>query len=315
MKRIVFACASLLVLSLTMATARAENFAGTWSIAPSSKAGEVNLELRYTRSGAFGNEQWDESEDTPISQLRGLTAADIRDGGARKSFSIEQDAGDFQADGTFNGDTGGGTWTFRPNPSFANDLRRRGIGAPSDKQQFELAMARFKLSTLDALLASGFERPSIDDLVRMGQHGVTNDYITAMKNVRLSPKRVSELIRMRDHGVSARYAADMLRRAPQLSAEDLIELRDHGVSSDYMAALADAGYGNVSPSDAERMVDHGVSRSYLQGLRNLGYHPSVDDLVRLVDHGVSINFIERMRQHGYTRLSVDDLIRLRDHGF
>ncbi len=315
MKRTAFACATLLVLSLMTANARAESFTGTWSIAPSTKPGEVDLELRYSRTGVFGSEQWDESEDTPISELRGISAADVRASGQRKSFTLAQDAGEFRADGTFNGGTGAGVWRFQPNPSFANELRQRGIGGPSEKQQFQLAMSRFKLSTLDALLHSGFERPSIDDLVAMGAHGVNDDYIAAMKNVRLSPKRISELIRMRDHGVSARYAADMLRRAPQLTAEDLIELRDHGVTSEYMQALSDAGYGNVSAPDAERMMDHGVSRRYLQGLRSLGYHPSVDDLVRLVDHGVSVDFIERMRRHGYTHLSVDDLIRLRDHGF
>jgi hypothetical protein len=314
MKRSIFSCALLLVFSLTVAYARAETFTGTWIVGPSSKAGEVNLELRYARTGPFGSEQWDESDDTPISELHGLSVSDLR-GNERKTFSIQEDAGEFLADGTFNGGSGAGTWTFQPSPSFANELRRRGIGSTTEKQQFQLAMARFKLSTLDALLASGFERPSIDDLVSMGAHGVTDDYINAMKNVHLSPKRISELIRMRDHGVSARYAADMLRRAPHLTAENLIELRDHGVSSEFMQALADAGYGNAPPSDAERMMDHGVSRRYLEGLRTLGYHPSVDDLVRLVDHGVSIAFIERMRQHGYAHLSVDDLIRLRDHGF
>jgi hypothetical protein len=315
MKRIVFVCAALLVFSLSSAPARADNYTGTWSIAPSSKAGDVDLQLRYVRSGSFGSEQWDESEDTPVSQLHGLTTADIQSSGARKTFTIQEDAGAFRADGTFNGGNGAGTWTFVPSPAFANELRRRGMGSPTDKEQFQLAMARFRLSTLDSLLNSGFERPSIGDLIAMGQHGVDDDYINAMKGVRLSPKRISELIRMRDHGVSAKYAAEMLRRAPQLTAEDLIELRDHGVSTEYMQALVDGGYGNVSPSQAERLMDHGVSSRYLAGLHRLGFHPTVDELVRLADHGVSIAFIERMRQHGYTHLSVDDLIRLRDHGF
>ncbi len=191
----------------------------------------------------------------------------------------------------------------------------RGIGAPTEKQQFELAVGRFKLATVDTLLRSGFQRPSVDDLVNMVEHGVSDNYVNAMKGLRIDPKTVGELIRMRDHGVSANYAADMMRRAPQLSSEDLIELRDHGVSSRYMEALTNAGYGNVQPSQAERLMDHGVSREYLAGLRQLGYHPSVEDLVRLADHGVSISFIDRMRTHGYTHLTVDDLIRLRDSGF
>ena len=315
MKRVVLAWAMVFAACSAPAAVRADNYTGTWSVSPASKSGEVQLEVRYVRTSGSGTEEWDESHGVPLSDLRGLSGADLNSNGQAKSFSIVQDAGTFHATGTFASGSGGGTWTFVPSSTFSEGLRKRGIGAPDEKQQFQLAMAGFKLSTLDSLLSSGFERPSIGDLVAMGEHGVNDQYILAMKNVPLKPKSVSELIRMRDHGVGTEFAAEMLRRAPQLTAEDLIELRDHGVSTQYMKALADNGYGNVAPSQAERMRDHGVSTSYLQGLRAMGYHPSVDDLVRLADHGVSISFIERMRSHGYSRLSVDDLIRLRDHGF
>ncbi len=309
-----FICALLLIVSLMRANAHTENFAGTWSISPSDKPGEVRLRMEYRRSEAGDNESWSESNDVPIAQLHGLTFNDIRTGG-NKAFIIVQDAGQFRADGSFSGGQGGGTWTFAPSGTFASALAQRGVGTPTDKEQFQLAMGRFKLSTLDTLLRKGFQRPSPGDLVAMVEHGVTGDYVDAMSGLRIEPKTVGELIRLQDRGVDARYAADMLRRAPQLSAEDLVELRDHGVSSEYMQALADGGYGNVVPSQAERMMDHGVGHDYVRALRRLGYHPNVDDLVRLVDHGVSVSFIERMRSHGYTHLSVDDLIRLRDHGF
>lgn len=313
MQRLFFSCALLLVLSLMSATARAETFSGTWSITPGG-TGTVHLRVEYRHADSNGNEEWDQSSDVPLSQLRGLSATDLN-GTGMKSFSIVEDAGDLRAQGSFQSGRGGGTWTFVPNAAFASALQQRGAGTPSEKQQFQLAMGGFKIATLDTLLHSGFQRPSVDDLVRMTEHAVSSDYVDAMKGLRFSPKTVGELVRLRDHGVSARYAADMLRRAPQLTAEDLVDLRDHGVSTEYMQALAQAGYGNIAPSEAEKLMDHGVSRNYLAGLQRLGYHPAPDDLVRLADHGVSVAFIERMRGHGYKSLSVDDLIRLRDHGF
>jgi hypothetical protein len=314
MQRIIFSCALLLVLSLMSTAARAEQFSGTWSITPGDRAGQVHLRIEYRRTDANGNEEWDESSDVLLSQLHGLSAADVNGTGSH-TFSMVRDAGAFNAQGSFSGGHGGGTWTFVPDRNFAGELSKRGAGTPSDKQQFQLAMGGFKLTTLDTLLQNGFQRPNVDDLVRMSEHGVNDEYVNAMKGLRLTPKTVAELIRLRDHGVSVAYAADMLHRAPQLTAEDLVDLRDHGVTTQYMQALAQGGYGNVPPSQAERMMDHGVSSGYLAGLHRLGYHPSPDELVRLVDHGVSVAFIERMRSHGYSRLSVDDLIRLRDHGF
>jgi hypothetical protein len=284
MKFLVFTCALIALVSSVSAAGRAQAFAGTWSITPSDAAGKVQLRMDYR--SANGNDTWSESEDIPISELRGLSMSDVHSNG-RKTFSISQDAGQFSAEGVFSGGQGGGTWTFVPAPSFAAELRRRGIGPPTAQQQFELAMGRFKLTTLDALLRNGFQRPTSGDLVSMVEHGVSTDYVAAMKGLSFDPKTVA----------------------------GLITLRDHGVTPQFLKRLASAGYANLNPAQAQQMVDHGVTGDYVDGLRRLGYHPTVDDLVRLVDHGVTIAFLQRMRSHGYTHLSVEDLIRLRDHGF
>lgn len=304
-------CTALLISSLQPVFAAPNQYTGTWNIEPSSKSADVNLRMEYHG----GTETWEESNDVPRSQLSGVSAADLNSNGERKRFSIRRDAGEFQAEGWFAHGRAAGTWTFLPSQNFRSELARRGVGAPDDRQQFQLAMSGFTFATLDALNAAGFQRPSVADLIRMFEHGVTQEYVAAMRGVPIRPKTVDELIRMRDHGVSAPFAAAMLRSNPGLSGEDLVNLRDHGVGADFMLALAQDGYGTVSANDATRLRDHGVSIEYLQGLRRLGYHPGIDDLVRIADHGVSVAFIQRMRSHGYTRLSADDLIRLRDHGF
>lgn len=257
MKRVVLAWAMVFVACSAPAAVRADNYTGTWSVSPSSKSGEVQLEVRYVRTGTFGSEQWDESHDAPLSELHGLSSADLNSNGQPKHFDIAEDAGTFRATGTFASGTGAGTWTFVPSTTFADSLRKRGIDAPNEKQQFQLAMSGFKLSTLDSLLNGGFERPSVGDLVEMGEHGVTDSYIAAMKNVPLSPKRVSDLIRM----------------------------RDHGVSSEYVQRLNQMGY-HPDAGDLVRLVDHGVSTSFIERMRSHGYtHLSVEDLIRLRDHG------------------------------
>ncbi len=121
MKRMNFLCALLLVFSLLGAAARADTYAGTWSISPTSQSGDVQLHMEYHRSDANGDQTWSESDDFPISGFRGLSADDIRTGG-HKTFSIVEDAGEFHADGMFSGGQGGGTWVFAPSGSFAAAL-------------------------------------------------------------------------------------------------------------------------------------------------------------------------------------------------
>ncbi len=240
-----FSCTLLLVLSLITCVARADTYSGTWSITPSDKAGQVQLALRYRHVDSHGSDEWDESHSVPAPQVR------------NNAFTIATDAGDFHAQGTFSGGNGGGTWTFAPNPNFSRELQRRGVSAPSDREQFELAMAGFKLSTLDALNAAGFAHPSAHDLARMAEHGVTDDYVAAMKGLNFSPKTVDSLIRLRDHGVTVQYLRGLQRLGYMPGADDLVRLADHGVTVSFIERLRSHGYTHLSADDLIRLRDHG----------------------------------------------------------
>ena len=241
-----FSCALLLVLSLMAPRARADSYSGTWSITPSSMPGKVILELRYHRTDSTGTHEWDDSHDVPAPHVR------------NNSFVISTDAGDFDAQGTFSGMQGGGIWTFMPNPGFAAQLQRRGIDAPSEKDQFELAMVDFKLTTLDTLLASGFARPAVSDLVRMAEHGISNDYVAQLRGVQFSSKTIESLIRLHDHGVTPQYMQGMQRLGYHPSAEELVRLVDHGVTVAFVERMRKYGYTHLSADDLIRLRDHGI---------------------------------------------------------
>ncbi len=286
MKKLFIVCVGVILSLLLALAAQAQTYSGTWIAQPSETSGMVNVELAYEHHAPGDDSRWDESSDVPYAQLHGLSPNDFRSHGMHKGFTLERDAGQFNADGWFANGRGSGGWTFNPSAQFRSELQHRGISGLDQNAQFRLATVNFRLQTLDQLRSAGFALPSVADLVQMSEHGVDERYVAAMRGVPLQPKTVAELISMRDHGVSPEFAAQMMRTDPRLTGEDLIRLRDHGVSPDYLG-----------------------------GLQRLGYHPNPSDLARLVDHGVSIDFIQRLRSHGYTHLSVDDLIRLRDHGF
>ncbi len=284
MKLTIFVLCALLLGSL--APALAEDYSGTWTLEHSTQAGSVELGLRYEKTTASGNQEWDESRTVTWSDLRGVTSADLDSNGAQKSFSIVRDAGSFQAQGFLSHGHGAGVWTFAPSSSFNDQLRRRGIGAADQHQQFELALSGFQLGTLDQLLAAGFQKPSAGDLVAMAEHGVSDTYVQELRGLGLHPNSAQALIRLRDHGVGGSFAAAVMKAFPGTTVDELVRLRDHGVGTAYMQTFA-----------------------------SMGYRVTADDLIRLRDHGVTSSFIERLRSHGYSKLSIDDLIRLRDSGF
>ncbi len=284
MKLSLFALCALLLGSLCPALA--EDYSGTWTLEHSTEPGSVQLGLRYEKTTAGGNQEWDESRSVTWSELRGVTSADLDSNGVHKSFSVVRDAGTFQAEGSLSRGHGAGVWTFAPSSTFNDQLHRRAIGVATWQQQFELAMSGFQFSTLDQLLASGFQRPSAGDLVAMADHGVSDRYIQELRGLGLHPNSAQALIRLRDHGVGGSFAAAVMKAFPGTTVDELVKLRDHGVGTAYMQTFA-----------------------------TLGYRVTADDLIRLRDHGVSASFIERLRSHGYTKLTIDDLIRLRDSGF
>jgi hypothetical protein len=227
------------------AGARADSYTGTWKITPSWTPARVHLEMRYSHVDSHGSDEWDESHDVPAPRVQ------------NNAFTIQSDAGTFFAQGTFSGGSGSGTWTFSPSSSFRSELQRRGVGQPSAEEQFALAMSDFKLASLDALLADGFEKPSAHDLVRMTEHGVTDDYIAAMKGLQFSPKTVDSLIRLRDHGVTAQYMHDLQKLGYNPSADDLVRLVDHGVTVNFIQRMREHGYTHLSADDLIRLRDHG----------------------------------------------------------
>jgi beta-lactamase regulating signal transducer with metallopeptidase domain len=308
---------------------------GTWQIAPSRTEGTIHLTIVELRST--------HGRDVPLSQLDGLTAAQLASGGP-VTFRLRRDAGTFTFEGVARGGVAGGTFTFAPTPTFAADLAKRGFAAPAPQEQYDLARADVGFAFIDELTRQGYAKPSTADLVRAGQHGVSTTYLREMGELGHRLGTLEPLITLRDHGVTPDYirgladeghkklSADELRRArdhgvsveyirgmreagyASLPLDGLIRTRDHGVSPEYVRQLADAGYRKLPLEEVVRVRDHGVSIEFVRDMRQLGYSLSLDDLVRARDHGVSTEYIRELQKLGYEKLPLDDLIGLRDHG-
>jgi len=80
--------------------------------------------------------------------------------------------------------------------------------------------------------ALGYAGLSLEEYVRMRDHGVTPDFVESMKEVGYTQLTAGELVRLRDHGVSASYVRqvkDRIKESP--SVEEIIRMRSHGEHS------------------------------------------------------------------------------------
>jgi len=261
-------------------------FAGMFQLSGCATTGQVRLRLEYHNFRPGHVDSDDVAACVPFSELRGLSMADLASNNVvRRTFTIVRDAGAMQAEGRIGAGAGSGTWTFSPSLAFVVELQRRGIGAPSTMQQFQWTLTNFQIATLDMLRRNGFERPSVADLVTMGDVGATNELLDAVASLPAKTKTVGELNRVAEVGVTATYIAGLERLGYRPSLEDLVALKEVGVTPSYAA-----------------------------GFLRLGYHPSAQELVRLKEVDVTPAWAERERSRTTGHLSIDDLIRMEERG-
>src|SRR5258708_4872770 len=205
-------------------------FTGQWLV--DSKWGgadQTYLELR--QESWEGRGSWNSSFNIQLSDLRGLNQSQVMSNGAVVQFQLVRDAGTLNCEGWFKDGKGAGHYTFTPNQSYVSELRRRGYDAPTDEQQFTMAVHNVSYALMDELSAQGYDRPSLDTLVRTGTHGVNIEYVREMGGLGFRLKSVESLVRMRDHGVGPKFIKELNALGyNQLSAEEYVRVRDHGVN-------------------------------------------------------------------------------------
>jgi hypothetical protein len=306
----------------TAADAQGERFEGQWLVEYRTDEGKTSLTLNFheDRQGADGRvhrSNWNTTRNVAPESLQGLTREQaFSASGTQVRFDLRRDAGTFACEGWFRQGSGSGHFTFVPDPGFAAELARRGVGTPDTRQLFRLAMAEVGLALLDELKSAGYPQPTIDQLVRMGDHGVRADYVRGLKDLGYRLATIESLVRMRDHGVSLEYIGE-LRDAGfrDLPAETLVRTRDHGVTPSFIREMRAAGFDIPSLEGLVRVRDHGVTSDFIKEMRGEGYDSlTLEQLIRTRDHGVTVEFIRELRDLGYSHLQLEQLVRMRDHG-
>src|SRR2546430_566059 len=144
---------------------------GQWLIETGHQSGKVELNIRYGEGGGRHSSNW--GRTVPLSQLVGLSEADMRGAGVTVHFKIVRSAGTLDCEGWFASGKGSGHFTYQPNPAFVSELTKRGIDGPPPTawEQFQMTMADVGLELVDELKRQGYDRPTAGLLARMATHG------------------------------------------------------------------------------------------------------------------------------------------------
>src|SRR5262245_3064582 len=145
-----------------LASSIAQNsITGQWIVSPSKADGFVQLTLQ--RTGPDRN--FNSSTSVPLSQLRGLTAAEMRKDSGMTKFEIVKNAGTLQCEEWFKNSKESRTFVFKPNLNYVSEMRSLGYNNLSDDRIFSLTIHDVRLDFVHELIAAGYERTDMDQLV------------------------------------------------------------------------------------------------------------------------------------------------------
>jgi len=286
---------------------------GRWMI--DSRDDRDWIQLNFMVRDGKGHSSWS-GRDITLAKLQGLTGQQLAGPSSDVHFTVRREAGTFDCQGRVSGGEGGGVFDLVLDDKFADALDRRGVGRPTQQQQARLAFADVGIGLLDELKGQRLPTPDVDELVTMGEHGVTLDYVKGMSDLGYRMPTLGALVQARDHGVDPKYVEGLQKAGfDRLEYEELLRARDHGVDTRYIAEMVEFSKERMTLDQLIELRDHGVDGRYVREMRKLGLTDgSLASLKRSRDHGVDPHFVADMADAGYDGLSLESLVRARDHG-
>ena len=276
------ACAALAISSAGLA---ADWTTLPFQLAKTRDAGRVQFSIQQPQDGKRSG-QW--SQSVALGEFQGLSAAQLTAAAATPiRFALARPAGRFTCSGSARSSNVRGTCRFAADAVFSAELARRGLGRPSLRQSYKLAMSDFRPDVLDALAAAGYPRPTIEQSVSLGIFQVRPAYIRGLAD--------------------AGYRLG--------SVDDLVGFKIHKVTPELIRSYRALGVRKLEADDLMAMAIHQVTPAFIQGFAKLGYRDlPADELVQLKIFNVTPADVRALQAEGVATPSADQLVELRLFG-
>lgn len=240
------------------------------------------------RQNVGGPDQNNWSDGFRPSDLVGLNLAAFRGAGSHPlSFAIVHEAGRLDCSGHGGDSFAVGTCSFTADPGFTQLLQARGIGRPTDEQQFGLMAVNARREMIDAVAAANYPTPSIDDLMSLAALGVNGAYISEMARAGYRPKTI----------------------------DTLIQFKALNITPEWIRQFVNIGYGNLPGDELVELKALNITPEFIAGFDRVGYrHLPIDELVQLKALNITPEFVQRIEAVDGTKPTVDKLVQIKSFG-
>lgn len=170
-------------------------------------------------------------------------------------------------------------------------------------------------SLLAALANAGYSNLDVDEIIKLGTHGISARYLTAMNNAGWGKLTPDQLIQLSTHGVTPRFLQGIADSGlKNLTLNDTIEMSIHGVRPELIREIHALGFGPYTSKQLIEFSIHGARPDLFRALKDSGFQ-SADpkQILEAVTHGVKPSDIREAQQYGLN-LTLRQIIRLKQAG-
>ncbi|MFN7139431.1 MAG: hypothetical protein ACK4UN_08840 [Limisphaerales bacterium] len=281
--------------------------AGTWSAELSRHQLGKNERLWFTISVREATAHHSFGIQTEATDQYSFLFADKKSW--RGSYEILTTAGNLVLLGNLSVKKASGDFTFTVDQRYLDQASTHMAEPPSSVELLQLGLQAVTISDIQTYAANGLKLTAAN-VLRLKRSGVAPDYVLAVRKA--GNFSIEEIVRMRNAGVQQDFPSALKEARYDFNAEQLVRLRHSGISAADAAAWKKAGF-DFDAEGLVRMRNSGVKPEFGQVVGSAINHITPEELVRLRNSGVAPEFVVTARKADPS-LTVEELVRLRNSG-
>ena len=222
-----------------------------------------------------------------MSDLQGLSKAQISGSNSAVNFKIVREAGTIDMTGRFDAGKGSGTFRFTSNSSFESKMKDLGFEEIPAKKLFASAVLNIKSATASELRSAGLKVMKFEDVFKATIFKIDAKYISDMNSAGFKNLDMEDLVKGRIFKIDAKYAKDVLAMGfGEKSLEELVKFRIFKVTPEFLSSMKAEGFSNLTAEQVVKLRIFKINSDFIRSARSKGYsNPSVEELVELKIHG------------------------------
>lgn len=163
-------------------------------------------------------------------------------------------------------------------------------------------------------IRSLFPGTSLNRIAESRAVGVTADYIRSMRAAGVKLESVREAVQYRALSVKPEFVRAMRAAYPDASAREIASAHAVGVTEAFVQSMKTAGLEVRSLHDATSLKANGITADYLEGMRAAYPNATSRDISQAKAVGVTAEYAKQIRDAGIAIESLHDAVRLRATG-